>query len=85
MTSSATPLHGTELIDCAKANANTEVEIVSELCGYGKDIATFEQELKKACDSIGLKIKSIEDLRENQPDRNKHQKIEIFPETPNQF
>jgi hypothetical protein len=85
MTSSK-PLHGPELIDCAQANANKEIEIVSELCGYGKDINAFEQELKKACELIGVKIQSFKNLREIQPERiNKHQKIEITPETPNRF
>jgi hypothetical protein len=76
------PLHGTELINCAQANAKEEIEVVSELCGYGKDITTFEQELKKACDSIGLEIESFKDLSQEQLHRNT---IEIAPQTPNQF
>lgn len=43
MTSSA-PLHDNELIDCAKANAKKTIEVVSERCGYGKDIDRFERE-----------------------------------------
>lgn len=85
MTSSV-PLHGPELIDCARSNVKKEIEVVSELCGYGKDIIAFEQELKKACDLIGLEIESFKNLREIEPDiRNKYQKKVIAPETPNTF
>lgn len=83
MTFSA-PLHDNELIDCAKANANQEIEVVSERCGYGKDIATFERELKKACDSIGVEIKSFKDLRDK-PESEDEQGIEIAPKTPSKF
>ena len=32
MTASA-PLHGTELVDCAQANANQGIEVAANLCG----------------------------------------------------
>lgn len=82
---SSKPLQGTELIDCAKANAKKEIEVVSERCGYGEDIAQFEEELKKACDSIGIEINDFEDLKTDESDRDKEPKIEIAPETPTQF
>lgn len=78
-------LHDNELIDCAKANAKKEIEVVAERCGYGKDIASFERELKKACNSIGVEIESFEDLREDEPDKGKEQGVEIAPETPTKF
>jgi hypothetical protein len=37
---------GTDLIDCAKANASKGVETAAKRCGYGQDVSTFEQELK---------------------------------------
>lgn len=78
MTSSV-PLHGSELIDCAKANSEKEVSVVSERCGYGGDIAAFERELKKACNSIGVEIERFEDLKEAQPESQKESGIEIAP------
>lgn len=84
MTSPA-PLHGTELIDCVKANAKKEIEIVSEHCGYGQNIDAFEQELKKACNSIGIEIEGFKDLREDKSDQIKERKVVIAPETPTQF
>lgn len=82
---SAKPLRATELIDCAKANAKEEIQVVSERCGYGRDIAAFERELKKACDYIGVKIESFEDFRDDTRNHSKDKDIEIAPETPTQF
>ncbi len=59
---SRTPLHGTELIDCAQANANQGIEVAAQLCGYGDRIATFEQELQLATAHIGVKIHGFQDL-----------------------
>jgi pyruvate-formate lyase-activating enzyme len=82
---SSTPLHGSELIDCARANTNQGIEVASQRCGYGEDLPTFERELKKACASIGIDIKSFKDLTEDGAQRKKEQGIEIAPETPNQL
>ena len=79
---SSTPLHDNELIDCAKANAKYEIEVVSERCGYGNDIATFERELKKACNSIGIEIESFQDLRADKPKNEAETGAEIAPEAP---
>lgn len=78
---SPTPLRDNELIDCAKANANDNIEVVSVRCGYGDDTATFESELIKACSSIGVKIDSFQDLREDEPD-NEVEGVEIGPDSP---
>lgn len=59
---SETPLKGSELIDCARANGEQEIEVVAQRCGYGNDIATFERELQKAGEHIGVEIKSFHDL-----------------------
>ncbi len=41
---SPTPLKGTDLVDCAKANAKQGIETAAFLCGYGTDLNTFRQE-----------------------------------------
>jgi len=55
-------LHGVELIDCAKANAKQGVETAANLCGYGQDINGFLEELKTACQQIGVQIDELSDL-----------------------
>jgi hypothetical protein len=59
---SPTPLKGLELVDCARANAKQGIETAAELCGYGEDLKTFSQELKQACDQMGVKINELTDL-----------------------
>jgi hypothetical protein len=59
---SSTPLKGLELVDCARANAKQGIETAAELCGYGNDLNTFSQELKLACDNMGIKISELTDL-----------------------
>ncbi len=59
---SPTPLKGLELVDCARANAKQGIETAAELCGYGNDLNTFSQELKLACDNMGVKISELTDL-----------------------
>lgn len=61
MTSSA-PLKGTDLIDCARANAKKGIEVTAQRCGYGNDLATFERELQLAGNHIGVEIHSFDDL-----------------------
>jgi hypothetical protein len=59
---SQVPLHGTELIDCAQANANQGIKVAAQQCGYHDDITTFERELTVATAHIGVKINSFQDL-----------------------
>lgn len=59
---SPTPLKGLELVDCARANAKQGIETAAGLCGYGNDLNTFSQELKLACDNMGIKISELTDL-----------------------
>ncbi|MBD2091652.1 hypothetical protein H6F67_17555 [Microcoleus sp. FACHB-1515] len=59
---SPTPLKGLELIDCAKANAKQGIETAAELCGYGSDYSQFQQELKQACQAIGVEVNELSDL-----------------------
>jgi hypothetical protein len=61
---SPTPLHGTELIDCAQANAKEGILVAAHQCGYSNNIDTFQHELKVALEHIGIKNKNFEDLVE---------------------
>lgn len=79
---SSTPLLGTDLIDCAKANAKQGIETAAYLCGYGDKLDTFKQELKKACDNIGVHIYEMSDLITPQQNVIENGGIEIAPETP---
>jgi hypothetical protein len=77
---SQVPLHGTELIDCAQANANQGIKIAAHQCGYRDDITTFERELTVATAHIGVKINGFQDLikiAETGQDRG----IEIAPDS----
>jgi hypothetical protein len=59
---SQVPLHGTELIDCAQANANQGIRTAAQQCGYRDDTNTFERELTAATAHIGVKVNSFQDL-----------------------
>ncbi|MGB3693220.1 MAG: hypothetical protein WBG70_19385 [Spirulinaceae cyanobacterium] len=76
------PLKGTDLVDCAKANAKQGLEVAAKLCGYGEDLKTFQQELKKACQDMGVDIQQISDLITDQQTVKRTGGIEIAPETP---
>jgi hypothetical protein len=56
------PLHDTELVDCARANANQGIETAAYQCGYGDDINTFAQELRQACKKMNLRVKELNQL-----------------------
>jgi hypothetical protein len=59
---SPTPLYGTELVDCARANAKQGIETAAYLCGYGKDINKFAGELRQACEEMNLQVKELSGL-----------------------
>ncbi|HAA33560.1 MAG TPA: hypothetical protein DCE56_44820 [Cyanobacteria bacterium UBA8553] len=59
---SSTPLKGLELVDCARANAKQGIETAAELCGYGTDLKIFSQELKQACEDMGVTFNELSDL-----------------------
>ncbi len=59
---STTPLKGTELVDCAKANAKQGIETAAYQCGYGEDLNTFARELRKACEDMNLQVKELSEL-----------------------
>ncbi|MBW4555273.1 MAG: hypothetical protein KME59_04920 [Trichormus sp. ATA11-4-KO1] len=56
------PLHGTELVDCARANAKQGIETAAYQCGYGDDINTFAGELRHACEKMNLQVKELNEL-----------------------
>jgi hypothetical protein len=59
---STTPLKGTELVDCARANAKQGIETAAYQCGYGEDLNTFSRELRKACEEMNLQVKELTQL-----------------------
>ena len=79
---SSEPLQGTDLIDCAKANAKQGIETAAMRCGYGQDLKSFEQHLKQACDRIGVSIQELGDLVTDQQIVKERGGLEIAPETP---
>ncbi|ALF55856.1 MAG: hypothetical protein KAF91_25920 [Nostoc sp. TH1S01] len=56
------PLYGTELVDCARANAKQGIETAAYQCGYGDDLNTFAQELRQACEKMNLQVKELSEL-----------------------
>ncbi|MBD2344570.1 hypothetical protein [Anabaena subtropica] len=60
--SSLKPLHGTELVDCARANAKQGIEAAAYQCGYGDDLNRFARELRKACEEMNLQVKELSEL-----------------------
>jgi hypothetical protein len=59
---SPTPLKGTELVDCARANANQGIQTASYQCGYGDNLNQFAQELRNACENMNLQVKELTQL-----------------------
>jgi hypothetical protein len=82
---SQTPLKGIELVDCAKANAKQGIETAAELCGYGGDMSTFSQELKQACQDIGVDIDELSDLITDQQTVMRDGGVEVAPDTPSEL
>lgn len=78
---SSTPLNGLELVDCARANAKQGIETAAELCGYGDDLRTFSQQLKQACDQMGVKFNELTDLITEQDNLIQTEGEIVAPET----
>ena len=77
---SPTRLSGTELINCAQANAKEGIVMATHQCGYDNDIDTFQRELIVALEQIGIKNKDFEDLLKTVK-INPELGAEIAPET----
>ncbi|MGB3402415.1 MAG: hypothetical protein WBA77_06970 [Microcoleaceae cyanobacterium] len=76
------PLSGTELIDCAKANAKQGIKEAAYNCGYGEDLAAFQASLKQACEDIGVEINELSDLITDQQIVKNKGGLEIAPDSP---
>lgn len=79
-----TPLHGVELVDCARANGKQGIEVAANLCGYGSDLTKFKQELDKACNEMGIEFNAFTDLLKTPEDR-RELGIEVAPDTPSEL
>lgn len=79
---SPTQLYGTELVDCARANAKQGIEIAAYQCGYGDDINAFAEKLRLACEQMNLRVKELNELITDQDTILKMRTGEIIaPET----
>ncbi len=80
---SPTPLKGTDLVDCAKANAKQGIETAALQCGYVDDLNTFARELRKACEEMNLQVWELNELITDQDMMFNIRKGEVVaPETP---
>ena len=75
------PLTGTDLIDCAKANATQGVANAARLCGYADNVADFQEALKKAGDDMGITLTGLTDLITDQSIAKRASVLEIAPES----
>ena len=76
----ALPLTGTDLIDCARANASGGLETTASLCGYGEDQGRFLEALKQDGEKMGLEIESLSDLMSFPPSLTGRKGIEVAPD-----
>lgn len=74
-------LQGTDLIDCAKANAKLGIATAAKQCGYGDRTEAFQEDLIKACKDIGVSIDQLKDLITDPKASREVGGIEIAPET----
>lgn len=79
-----TPLTGSELIDCARANGSKGINVAAERCGYGNDTLSFETALQQAGEHIGVEIASFEDLIKP-PSERQESGVEVAPDSLSQL
>lgn len=79
--SASHPLHGPELISCARASLSLGVEAAARNCGYGQDVPQFQSSLQQACQEIGITLTDMEQVLA-QPDRPEEEGVEISPDSP---
>ncbi|HAC64873.1 MAG TPA: hypothetical protein DCF68_15415 [Cyanothece sp. UBA12306] len=75
------PLTGTELIDCARANAAQGLEITAQLCGYQNDINQFQEALQEAGNKTGITIESLGDLLTKTQNNRRQKGHEVAPDS----
>lgn len=56
------PLTGVDLIDCARGNASAGVVKATKLCGYSRDIESFQSALKQTISEMKLPLDSFPNL-----------------------
>lgn len=78
--SASQPLHGTDLISCARASLSLGIAEATQQCGYDQNVAEFQNSLKQACQQIGINLTEMGQLLE-EPDRPEAG-IEISPDSP---
>ncbi|MEM8781141.1 MAG: hypothetical protein AAGF26_20255 [Cyanobacteria bacterium P01_G01_bin.49] len=79
-------LQGIDLINCAKANAKQGVAVAAKLSGYGEDYGLFIDNLKKACQDIGVDLNEFNDLITDQETAKEDRGgREISPDTTSQL
>jgi hypothetical protein len=76
------PLHGAELIDCARANAKLGIVQAAYYCGYDGEIDEFQRELENACHQMGLDIDTLAELSLTESNLGSK---EVAPKTLNQI
>ncbi|NEP18959.1 MAG: hypothetical protein F6J97_19005 [Leptolyngbya sp. SIO4C1] len=76
------PLTGTDLIDCARANAPQGLEVSAQQCGFGDDTTAFMTALKDACQSRGITVNELSDLITDQQSVQRAGGVEVAPDTP---
>ncbi|MGV2829984.1 hypothetical protein [Myxosarcina sp. GI1(2024)] len=74
-------LQGVELIDCAKANAESGLSVAAKQCGYAEDTETFQENLLQACHRIGVDIQQLSDLIDDDKLLTEQSRTSISPET----
>ncbi|MGG6293259.1 hypothetical protein ACQ4M4_02455 [Leptolyngbya sp. AN02str] len=79
------PLRGSELIDCARANSSMGIDVAAERCGYGSDLARFQQELQQAGQSLGIDLQDFDDLKANSTNQGQDAGVVIAPDTQTQL
>ena len=68
-------LLGIELIDCAKANAKQGIKVAASQSGYD-DLNLFANNLRAACEQIGVDINELEDLITDQQIAKENRHVE---------
>lgn len=76
------PLQGSELIDCARANAASGLHFAAQQCGYATNVSEFQQALAQACQEAGITFHQLNDLIQGQ---ERGRGLEIAPETLDQL
>ena len=78
---SSKPLKGSELIDCARANSKESITVAAYRCGYGEDIAEFEEQLQQAGAAIEVEINRFTELTDTTAPKTEKSGVIIAPDS----